>query len=376
MQKIKTIIFSFLMLGFIAVISGCSFGTKVDTNGDGGNNNGSGNQSKGPFTVECNELETFLSGLERTTKSEPYEIIVSHPVKGVLGPAIAANDSRKYLRLSFTNYTEDSSINYAAYTEMDYIGIDYSLISIVIPKTVISMENNETFYLCFNLEKIEVETDNPKFSSKDGVLYSDNETHLLRYPKSKKDLEFKIPDIVEYLDDLAASGNDYLTKIIINPGLKYIDGFTFSGCSSIKEFKTDSTVANKKYIDIDGVLFDDQNKIMYAYPANKDGKEYTVPDGIKKIETYSFYESQNLEKVILSDQVTKIYSLAFNYCNKLLSIVIPVSVTTIEDEAFRSCDNLTNIYYRGTQEQWNAINKSNNMCKDINFPTITYNYSN
>ncbi|MBQ3565656.1 MAG: leucine-rich repeat domain-containing protein [Oscillospiraceae bacterium] len=65
-----------------------------------------------------------------------------------------------------------------------------------------------------------------------------------------------------------------------------------------------------------------------------------------------------LKKIILPYGLTEIGSLAFEDCPRLKSIVIPDSVTTISYRAFKNCYNLENIYYTGTEEQWNAISKS------------------
>ena len=379
MKSINKFIFAGLVFSIILFVTGCSPST--GSNPTSGNDNGNeiNNQSKGPFTVECSELEAFFDKLEKTTRDAPYEIIVSHPVEGVLGPVLKANAyNKKFYKLSFINYEEDSSINYSAYTEMDSIRLNNSLISLVIPKTVEGTETDTYSFLygCGNLETIEVEEGNPTFSSKNGVLYREDETTLVCYPKEKKDSEFTMPETVKYVYSGAFAHNDYITKVYINPAVQYLDGWIFPGCSALKEFKTDSTVSNKKFIDIDGVLFNDVYKKLISYPPNKEVKNYTVPDGIKTIDYYAFYECQKLEKVVISSQVTEINDCAFQYCDNLVSVVIPVSVTFIGEEAFTSCDSLTNIYYRGTQEEWNAIEKEENIFYFMDTPVITYNYSN
>ena len=55
------------------------------------------------------------------------------------------------------------------------------------------------------------------------------------------------------------------------------------------------------------------------------------------------------------------------------SIVIPTSVIEIDDGAFNLCNNLTNIYYAGSQQQWNNIDGHANAEKSGR--TITYNYN-
>ena len=42
-------------------------------------------------------------------------------------------------------------------------------------------------------------------------------------------------------------------------------------------------------------------------------------------------------------------------CNKLNSITIPTSITHIGRWAFGECDSLADVYYNGTEEQWNKI---------------------
>ena len=38
-----------------------------------------------------------------------------------------------------------------------------------------------------------------------------------------------------------------------------------------------------------------------------------------------------------------------------VSVVIPASVTLIADSAFSSCFYISNVYYAGTEEQWEQI---------------------
>ena len=53
--------------------------------------------------------------------------------------------------------------------------------------------------------------------------------------------------------------------------------------------------------------------------------------------------------------VTAIEGSAFSYCSGLTSISIPDSIVQIGAYAFYECTGLTDVYYNGTQEQWNAI---------------------
>ena len=70
-----------------------------------------------------------------------------------------------------------------------------------------------------------------------------------------------------------------------------------------------------------------------------------------------------MESVSIPQNVTQISSQAFQDCSNLKSITIPTSVTNIAYGAFMGCGGVENIYYAGTQEQWNAMVKADgNSC--------------
>ena len=56
-------------------------------------------------------------------------------------------------------------------------------------------------------------------------------------------------------------------------------------------------------------------------------------------------------------------------------IIIPNTVTTINDDAFRGCPSLEDVYYTGTEEQWNAMKKNSNWSRyTLEDATIHFNY--
>ncbi len=57
--------------------------------------------------------------------------------------------------------------------------------------------------------------------------------------------------------------------------------------------------------------------------------------------------------------MTSIGGAAFSGCSSLTSVTIPDSVSRIGDEAFYNCGSLTDIYYSGSEEDWNAITIDN-----------------
>lgn len=121
----------------------------------------------------------------------------------------------------------------------------------------------------------------------------------------------------------------------------------------------------------------------------------TIPDSITSIGKNSFWDCTNLKSIVIPDSVNSFGKHAFKWCESLVSIVIPhgvvkinrcvfygcsnlknitipSSVTKINDSAFELCENLTDIFYTGSQEQWDQIKiGSENDC--LTKATIHYN---
>ena len=68
----------------------------------------------------------------------------------------------------------------------------------------------------------------------------------------------------------------------------------------------------------------------------------------------------DIDTVIINDGVTSIGGSAFYNCKDLTGATIPDSVTSMGNDAFNGCDSLTDIYYGGTEEQWNQITIGSN----------------
>lgn len=81
----------------------------------------------------------------------------------------------------------------------------------------------------------------------------------------------------------------------------------------------------------------------------------TIPDSVTSIGNSAFWGCSSLTSITIPDSVTSIGGSAFGFCRSLTSITIPDSVTSIGNSAFDYCWNLTDVYYDGTQEQWDNI---------------------
>ena len=117
----------------------------------------------------------------------------------------------------------------------------------------------------------------------------------------------------------------------------------------------------------------------YAFGGCTSLANITIPDSVTSIGRSAFSRCSSLASVKIPSGVTSIGDMAFDGCTSLANITIPDSVTSIGRSAFNKCTNLANIYYIGTEEQWNAITKSTNWNKNMGSnveggTVIHYNY--
>lgn len=80
-----------------------------------------------------------------------------------------------------------------------------------------------------------------------------------------------------------------------------------------------------------------------------------IPNSVENIGKSAFMHCRELKNIIIPNSITSISEEMFYGCSSLTNITIPTSVTSIGRQAFAECNNLTDVYYEGTQEQWNNI---------------------
>lgn len=81
----------------------------------------------------------------------------------------------------------------------------------------------------------------------------------------------------------------------------------------------------------------------------------TIPDSVTSIGNVAFENCSGLTSITIPNSVTGIGSGAFARCSRLTDVAVPDSVTNMESDVFDGCINLKNIYYAGTQQQWEEM---------------------
>ncbi len=84
---------------------------------------------------------------------------------------------------------------------------------------------------------------------------------------------------------------------------------------------------------------------MYDYNSYDDASGFAPWSSIR----------DNIKYLIIGDGVTRIGTSAFEDCRNIKSLTVPTSVTVIGYKAFTACIGIKDIYYSGTEAEWNKI---------------------
>ena len=178
------------------------------------------------------------------------------------------------------------------------------------------------------------------------------------------DTDIVIPSTLPNGDSVTSIGErafwfcDFLTSVVIPDSVTSIGHSAFRGCSRLT-----SVVIPDRVTSIGDYAFDDCESLTSV----------VIPDSVTSIGERAFYVCFSLTSVIIGDSATSIGDYAFGGCSNLTSVVIPNSVTSIGDYAFSSCESLNDVYYTGSEAEWNGIYIDNGNENLIN-TTIHYNY--
>ena len=173
-----------------------------------------------------------------------------------------------------------------------------------------------------------------------------------------------IPDSVTSIGYGAFSGCNNLISITIPNSVTNIEKSAFSGCTKLIQIENGVSYVDKWVVACDSnvtsiVLREGTIGISnWAFSYCSSLESIIIPNSITSIGDNAFEGCTNLASITLSNNLTIIDSGVFYDCSNLTNISIPNSVTSIYSSVFYNCTSLTDIYFNGTMEAWNTINKS------------------
>ncbi len=207
-----------------------------------------------------------------------------------------------------------------------------------------------------------------------------------------------VPGSVTSIGDQAFSGCTALTTVRLIEGISSIGTQVFYGCTALKSITLPASLTSvngnafqfcenlvsiavgegsTSFASVDGCLYTADGTTLVCCPGGYTGT-LTIPDGVTTTGSYSCYSCTKLTGITFPDSITAIGNCGFECCSSLTnvtlpegvttlgrnaffmcqamtSITLPASITLIKDSAFLNCTALTDVYFTGTQAQWDAL---------------------
>lgn len=160
---------------------------------------------------------------------------------------------------------------------------------------------------------INVDSQNPCFSSENGLLLSKDRDTLLFYPRGRNDKVFEIPEGVRYIANGACMACDF-EKVVFSESVLQIGDYAF--------------YQNQ----LDSIVFNDQLSYIGvgAFEASASLESITIPKGVDKIDYNAFAACSTLHHVQIDEGVREIEDYAF-WGSPISNMHLPASLTQIGD---------------------------------------------
>ena len=193
-----------------------------------------------------------------------------------------------------------------------------------------------------------------------------------------------IPSSVKTIGDSAFRECRGLTSVTVSEGVETIDQNAFRACTSLESIALPASIGEVGA----GAFFQCTAMKSAAFaPGSKQVKmgdnlfsqcywlmSVQLPESIDRVSEGMFQNCGMLAGAIIPQGAESIGGSAFASCSGFTTVVIPDSVTTIGIAAFANCP-LTDIYFTGTEAQWNGISKIGDTAAAVAKATIHYEYS-
>jgi uncharacterized repeat protein (TIGR02543 family) len=162
-----------------------------------------------------------------------------------------------------------------------------------------------------NAVRIDVDKDNPNFTSHGGMMFDKTGRTLVLVPPGL--VNCKIPSSVTKIGEGAFVGNT-ATELIVPEGVVDIEGWAFDQCLALEAI--------------------------------------SLPASVTNIQSYAFYDCVALTNVALPQGITTLESSTFDGCNELKSVIIPASIKKIKNYSFRDCRKMESVTIRGALDSY------------------------
>ena len=251
--------------------------------------------------------------------------------------------------------------------------------------------NPVVFYTAKALNELFVVSDNPYYTSEDGILYTVEKDTLVSFPPALEVEGFTMPMGLRDVAPYAFCNARFLQSVICGPNLESIDSLAFFGCTALKEVNLNDELkrvgfgafgmpvgegsaleqlfipasvsdieggafilntslqaiqvdeASPYYVaDEQGVLFSKDCKRLCHVPCL--AERVSLPETLEEVGAYAFAGAMGMESISIPDHVKTIGDGAFAYASALTELFLGEGVEKVGDLVVDECVALENLY--------------------------------
>ena len=217
------------------------------------------------------------------------------------------------------------------------------------------------------------------------------------FAQCQKIEEITIPQGVTEIGDTAFAGCHSLADVTIPNGVTVIEPNTFAACPSLTEITIPQNITTIEYnafavcgfteitipksvtsigesafrgcSDLSVLTVEAGNPVYHSAgncvieTASKTlavgCRASVIPDdgSVTAIGESAFGQIETLTSITVPDCVTEIGKTAFSKSSNLASITLGKGLTNVGNSAFYGCDSLRDVYFTGTESEWDAVEK-------------------
>lgn len=275
-------------------------------------------------------IAASLSFSFRVLGKEKYSYTESD--NGIMLSEFQGSENDRFLEIDFVTTddgTKDRTKSVSAVRNYAVCCNEY-LELIFIGKDVSTLEDN-CFYYCTSLKAIIVDSNNPYFTSVDGVLYNKEMTEIILHPIKNN----------EYRTALA-------TGLSAPVSVEDAAAFLAAGKEIFSTDEDNRSEEIKEKLDSIGAYYEIPDTVTeiapFCFNYCDKMKKIDIPSGVTQIGQMAFFKCSSLEEITLPDGLESIGPDGLSYCENLTYIYVPGSVKTIGHHAFYGCLGCDGIY--------------------------------
>ena len=152
--------------------------------------------------------------------------------------------------------------------------------------------------------------------------------------------ELTVPGTAAEIGTGAFSGCTGLTAAVFAPGVRSLGAYALAGCTALRRVDLPDGMTL-----LGSGLFSGCTALA----------ELPLPDDVAWVEPRLCENCTALQTVVLPAAMTEVPRGLLRGCTGLRRVTVQGAVTAVGDGAFSGCDALTDVYFTGTQVQWDAI---------------------